>query len=91
MEGSYNAIRTYLWSGILSPKDQNYEVLMRQYEPMINLVKVTNIPPEKVNIGDMTVNNRQVNAFGACFLPMWLQISRCGDSYGAHLDGNEGR
>ena len=27
MEGSYNAIRTYLWSGILSPKDQNYEVL----------------------------------------------------------------
>ena len=69
MEGSYNAIRTYLWSGILSPKDQNYEVLMRQYEPMINLVKVTNIPPEKVNIGDMTVNNRQVNAFGACFLP----------------------
>lgn len=69
MEGSYNAIRTYLWSGILSPKDQNYEVLMRQYEPMINLVKATNIPPEKVNIGDMTVNNRQVNAFGACFLP----------------------
>lgn len=69
MEGSYNAIRTYLWSGILSPKDQNYEVLARQYQPMINVVRVTNIPPEKVNLENMTVSTRQVNAFGACFLP----------------------
>lgn len=69
MIGSYNAIRTYLWASILSPKDQNYQVLAKLYAPMIGIVRQTNIPPEEVNISDMTVSTRDVNAFGACFLP----------------------
>lgn len=69
MVGSYNAIRTYLWAGLLSPKDPNYEVLARHYGPMINAVRQINIPPETVNLGDMTFSKNDVNAFGACFLP----------------------
>ncbi len=69
MEGSYNAIRTYLWASMLSPKDQNYELLAKHYGPMIDAVRRTNLPPEKVNLGDMTFSGWEVDAFGACFLP----------------------
>lgn len=78
MEGSYNAIRSYLWAGMLSPKDQNYEVLARLYTPMINVVKTINIPPEKVSFSDMKISERQVNAFGACFLP-YVSNDRAGN------------
>lgn len=69
LEGSYNAIRSYLWASILSPKDPNYKVLLKLYMPMIELVKRVNIPPETVKLEEMKVSTQDVNAFGACFLP----------------------
>lgn len=69
MVGSYNAIRTYLWSAMMSPKDPLYEVLYKHYQPMIDAVKTLNVPPEEVNLGNMHFSQRDVNAFGACFLP----------------------
>ena len=36
---------------------------------MINVVKTLNVPPEEVNLGRMRFGPREVNAFGACFLP----------------------
>ncbi len=69
MVGSYNAIRTYLWAAVMSPKDPIYQRFAKHYAPMIDVVKKTNIPPEEVNLGTMTVGERDVNAFGACFLP----------------------
>lgn len=69
MVGSYNAIRTYLWAAITSPKDPLYAKLARHYAPMINAVKTLNVPPEEVHLGNMSFGPREVNAFGACFLP----------------------
>ncbi|MCD8338979.1 MAG: cellulase [Burkholderiales bacterium] len=69
MQGSWNAIRTYLWAGIMSPRDPIYGRIKNQFTPMIALLKIVNIPPEQINIGTLTANDFDVNAFGACFLP----------------------
>lgn len=68
--GSYNAIRVYMWTGMLSPKDPAYGILMQRFAPMGKLTEATNLPPEKVNIVT-GIGNRAGNAgFAACVLPM---------------------
>ncbi len=78
MVGSYNAIRTYLWAGMMSPKDPVYGQLADQFAPMIELVKVTNVPPEEVAITAMTMGPNGNDSFGACFLP-YLAGDKSGD------------
>ncbi len=78
MIGSYNAIRTYLWAGMMSPKDPVYGQLAEQFAPMIDLVKITNVPPEEVAIMAMTMGPNGNDSFGACFLP-YLAGDKSGD------------
>ncbi len=68
--GSYNAIRVYLWTGMLSPKDPAYDILMQRFAPMGKLTQSMNLPPEKVNIVTGQFNRAGNAGFGACVLPM---------------------
>lgn len=54
--GSYNAIRTYLWAGMMSPKDPAYAVLKRQFQPMVEAAVTLGAPPEKVNLNTLAMN-----------------------------------
>ena len=50
-EGSYNAIRVYLWTGMVSTsaKDGYAARLLKLYRPMANYVEDKGFPPEKVD------------------------------------------
>lgn len=68
--GSYNAIRVYMWTGMLSAKDSAYDILMDRFAPMAKLTMDMNLPPEKVNIVTGQGNRAGNTGFGACILPM---------------------
>lgn len=69
-EGSYNAIRVYLWLGMLAPQTPGLAELRKIYKPMADSVLQKGQPPEKVN----TVNgaagaNAGPLGFSAALLP----------------------
>lgn len=68
--GSYNAIRVYLWAGMMSPEDPAYGLLMKQFDPMRRLTEEMNMPPEKVEILTGAFNRTGNAGFGACVLEM---------------------
>lgn len=68
--GSYNSIRVYLWTGMLSPEDPAYDILTRQFAPMVKLTERMNMPPEKVNVVTGAANQAGSPGFGACLLEM---------------------
>lgn len=68
--GSYNSIRVYLWTGMLSPEDPAYDILKAQFEPMISLTQSLNMPPEKVNVVTGAVNQAGSAGFAACLLEL---------------------
>ncbi len=68
--GSYNAIRTYLWAGMMSPDDPNRRRLLKHFEPMVEATKALNMPPEKIHTVNLKVNDTGPFGFGACLMPM---------------------
>lgn len=68
--GSYNAIRTYLWAGMMSPDDPNRAILMKHFSPMVEATRALNMPPEKIHTVNLTVNDTGPFGFGACLIPM---------------------
>lgn len=48
-EGSYNAIRVYLWLGMLSPRTPGYDRLLAHYRPLADATAVRGYPPERVD------------------------------------------
>lgn len=67
--GSYNAIRVYLWAGMMSKRDPAYRQLKDHFEPMIQLTETLNAAPEKVNIHTLKVNHGGSVGFAASMLP----------------------
>ncbi|HIU84731.1 MAG TPA: cellulase [Candidatus Aphodousia gallistercoris] len=67
--GSYNSIRVYLWAGMMSPRDPSYRLLKNHFQPMVRLTEQLNMPPEKVNVNTLEVNQAAGDGFGACLLP----------------------
>lgn len=48
--GSYNAIRTYLWAGMLPDGSPYKKPLITKMQPLVELVKRTNVVPETVEV-----------------------------------------
>lgn len=55
-EGDYDAIRTYLWGATLSEKTKVYTSLIKQMEPIVDIIKEQGYVPETFNsqTGDFT-------------------------------------
>jgi endo-1,4-beta-D-glucanase Y len=47
-ESAYNAIRVYLWAGMLSPDEPMRERLLTNFVPLANFVQAHGFPPEKI-------------------------------------------
>ncbi|WP_375057395.1 cellulose synthase complex periplasmic endoglucanase BcsZ [Zobellella sp. DQSA1] len=69
-EGSYEAIRVYLWLGMLALDTPGHEQLLAHYAPMPEWVRVTGLPPERVNSLDGSVTGTGPVGFSAALLPM---------------------
>ncbi|MFZ6768942.1 cellulose synthase complex periplasmic endoglucanase BcsZ [Undibacterium sp. Di26W] len=68
-QGGYNAIRIYLWTGMMADKDSEKARLLKQLRPMANLVDSKAYPPEYINILTGDINGPGSSGFSAATLP----------------------
>ncbi len=76
--GSYDAIRVYLWLGMLSRQDPARELLVRQFYPMVRVTQEQGYPPEKVNMATLKFSGRPSVGFSACMLQLLTDV-KCAD------------
>ena len=67
--GSYNAIRVYLWAGMLNADDADRRVLLDALKPMARFVSSHGWPPESINILTGVANNPGPSGFSAAMVP----------------------
>ncbi|AJC16963.1 cellulose synthase complex periplasmic endoglucanase BcsZ [Pandoraea sputorum] len=69
-EGSYNAIRVYLWAGMLAPGSDDFRALMHSFPGMLKYVAAHGAPPERVNTRDGTAKQEGGSGFSAALVPL---------------------
>lgn len=67
--GSFNAIRVYLWAGMLDRRDPAYPVLLRKLAPMGRYVGNHGAPPREINALSGANNGSGTVGFSAALLP----------------------
>lgn len=67
--GSYNAIRVYLWAGMLHEDDDLRPILLEHFKPMVNFIEHNEYVPEEVNVQTEVTTNRGSVGFTAASLP----------------------
>ena len=68
-EGAYNAIRVYLWAGLLAANDPHSRTLLEALAPMSRFVAKNGYPPETVNILSGEGPKAAPSGFSAALLP----------------------
>jgi endoglucanase len=68
--GSYDAIRVYLWTGMLAPSDPAYRPLSRQFAPWLALLAQRPGPPETIDAGSLATRGEAHHGFYAAMLPL---------------------
>jgi len=68
--GSYNAIRVYLWAGMLSPRDALFNDLQRQLKPAMQQFAQRQRPAELITISTGELHGDGSPGFSAAFLPL---------------------
>ena len=84
--GGYNAIRVYLWAGMLAPDAVARPRLLTAFSPMVSFITRYGYPPEAVNIITGEANGPGPSGFSAALLPF---LAARGDS--ATLQGQRDR
>ena len=67
--GSYDAIRTYLWAGMLHPQAVGRDPLLRVLMPMATMVSREGVPPEHIHPVSLKVEGTGPSGFSAALLP----------------------
>ena len=73
--GSFDAIRTYLWVGMLAVDDPARRELMQAVRPMLNLVERNGAPPLRVDTRNARTDAIGDAGFSAALLPL-LKIAK---------------
>ncbi len=68
--GSYDAIRVYLWAGMLSPDDPDRRDLLKTLKPMARFVDSHGYPPESIHTLTGVANNPGPSGFSFAMLPL---------------------
>lgn len=76
--GSYDAIRVYLWIGMLADDDPNKKILINHYSTILKLMttdKLNGLPPEKVDVINRSIITDHAGplGFSAALLPFLQQ------------------
>lgn len=66
---SYDAIRVYLWAGMLSDKDPDKATLLNHFAPMLDATARRGAPPEKADVVSGKLTNDGPAGFSAALLP----------------------
>lgn len=67
--GGYNAIRVYLWAGMMHPQAPQRAPLLQLLAPMAQLVQENGVPPEYVDPWTLAVQGEGPPGFSAALLP----------------------
>jgi endo-1,4-beta-D-glucanase Y len=78
--GSYDAIRVYLWAGMMAADDPERASILRAYDGMAAYLKKHDVPPERVSPNGHVVQTRGSIGFSAAVLPYLVAL---GDTYTA--------
>jgi endoglucanase len=68
-QGAYNAIRVYLWAGMLHPKAFAYQKLIKTLAPMAQYVREKGYPPESIDVLTMQSSREGSTGFSAALVP----------------------
>lgn len=68
-QGGYNAIRVYLWAGMMAGQDPERSNLLKHLRPMAQLIDNKGFPPEFINIHTAEINGPGSAGFSAAVLP----------------------
>lgn len=68
--GSYDAIRVYLWAGMLADDDPHKAALVKQFQPMATLTAQLGVPPEKADTASGKTTGNGPVGFSAALLPL---------------------
>lgn len=73
--GSYDAIRTYLWAGMLNHEDKAKPQLISSLKGMLQVIKITQVPPHKIDIihGDLEIGAPP--GFSAAIIPYLISLN----------------
>ena len=82
--GSYDAIRVYLWAGMLDADDPDRATLVDALRPMADSTARLGAPPEKIDTVRGTTENHGPSGFSAALLPM-LSTLELHDALNAQL------
>lgn len=74
--GSFNAIRVYLWAGMLAQDDPMRAVLLSKFTPMALHVAAQGTPPLEVNSRTGAASGNGSVGFSAALLPMLASAKR---------------
>jgi endo-1,4-beta-D-glucanase Y len=70
-ESAYNAIRVYLWAGMLDPRDPLAPALLAHFAPFAGFIAAHGAPPEKVDTTSGSAGANMGNAgFSAAAVPL---------------------
>ena len=72
-DGGYDAIRTYLWLGMLAKDAPQRKKLLAQVQPMADLTAKLGLPPEHINSRTGTSYGSGPLGFSAALLPLLAQ------------------
>lgn len=67
--GSYDAIRVYLWAGMLPENDPARAALVKKLGPMTEHVQKNGVPPLEINIHDASTSGYGPVGFSSALLP----------------------
>lgn len=73
--GGYNAIRTYLWAGMLAPQAPGRDALLQALAPMAQIVDRDQTPPEYIHPRTLQISGPGPSGFSAAMLP-FLQAQK---------------
>lgn len=73
--GSYDAIRVYLWVGMLDPRMPGSAELQQRYRPMGELTAKQGTPPEKIDSHSGEVDGTGPAGFSAALLPLLAALA----------------
>lgn len=70
--GSYNAIRVYLWAGMLPDSDPNKAIILSQMQPLLHVLDKNKGMPESINVRTGKRKNQGSVGMNAAILPLLI-------------------
>ena len=74
--GGFDAIRVYLWAGMLSDNEPIRSVFIKTFAPMVRQIEINGAPPLEIHTQQSTANGVGSAGFSASLLPLLMASNK---------------